>query len=54
MTTLPNKRGAGNGAVAHSFHIGRPKRAVPEHYLQLIGRQGTLDFMGLEQTFDPN
>lgn len=28
---LPNKRGAGNGAVALSFHIGRLGRAVPDH-----------------------
>ena len=26
-----NKRGAGNGAVALTFNIGRPGRAVPDH-----------------------
>jgi len=26
-----NKRGAGNGAVALSLHVGSPGRAVPDH-----------------------
>jgi hypothetical protein len=47
------KRGAGSGAVAFTFHVGRFWRAVPEHYLQLLGQWGTFDFMGLERTFDP-
>jgi len=28
---LANKRGAGNGAVALSFDIGRLGRALPDH-----------------------
>jgi len=27
---MANQRGAGNGAVALSLHIGRPGRAVPD------------------------
>ncbi len=31
MVIRPNKRGAGNGAIALSFHIGRRGRSVPDH-----------------------
>jgi hypothetical protein len=31
VVTSPNKRGAGNGAGALSFHVGHLERAVPDH-----------------------
>ncbi len=37
--TKPNKRGAGNGAVALCFQSARPGRAVPDHGRSAVMRR---------------